>query len=73
MKAAYLTGHGGVDKFVYGDLPDPVAGPGEVVVDVHAASVNAENSAHHNSKRSLLAVRFIGVNCARRRTKRQSK
>src|SRR5437588_11806675 len=41
MKAAYLTGHGGVDKFVYGDLPDPVAGPGEIVVDVHAASVNA--------------------------------
>jgi NADPH:quinone reductase-like Zn-dependent oxidoreductase len=41
MKAAYLTGHGGVDKFVFGDLPDPVAGPGEVVVDVHAASVNA--------------------------------
>src|SRR5919206_1755476 len=41
MKAAYLTGHGGTDKFVYGDLPDPVAGPGEVVVDVHAASVNA--------------------------------
>ena len=41
MKAAYLTGHGGPEKFVYGDLPDPVAGPGEVVVDVHAASVNA--------------------------------
>src|SRR5204862_7057637 len=41
MKAAYLTGHGGTDKFVFGDLPDPVAGPGEVVVDVHAASVNA--------------------------------
>jgi NADPH:quinone reductase-like Zn-dependent oxidoreductase len=41
MKAAYLTGHGGVDRFVYGDLPDPVAGPGEVVVDVYAASVNA--------------------------------
>ena len=41
MKAAYLTGHGGVDKFVYGDLPDPVAETGEVVVDVHAASVNA--------------------------------
>src|SRR5439155_2673031 len=41
MKPAYLTGHGGLDKFVYGDVPDPVAGPGEVVVDVHAASVNA--------------------------------
>jgi len=24
----------------YGDFPDPVAGPGEVIVDVHAASVN---------------------------------
>jgi len=41
MKAAYLTGHGGPEKFAYGDLPDPVAGPGEVVVDIHAASVNA--------------------------------
>src|SRR3954451_11095368 len=41
MKAAYLTGHGGPDKFQYGDLPDPAAGPGEVVVDIHAASVNA--------------------------------
>jgi NADPH:quinone reductase-like Zn-dependent oxidoreductase len=25
----------------YGDAPDPTAGPGEIVVDVHAASVNA--------------------------------
>src|ERR1041385_8876363 len=41
MKAAYLTGHGGVEKFQYGDMPDPVAGPDEVVVDIHAASVNA--------------------------------
>src|SRR3546814_554991 len=24
----------------YGDLPDPVAGPGEILVDVHAASIN---------------------------------
>src|SRR5215470_16238988 len=41
MKAAFLTGHGGVDKFQYGEVPDPIAGPGEVVVDIHAASVNA--------------------------------
>jgi NADPH:quinone reductase-like Zn-dependent oxidoreductase len=27
--------------FTHGDLPDPVAGPGEVVVDIHAASINA--------------------------------
>ena len=41
MKATFLTGHGGPEKFQYGDMPDPVAGPGEVVVDIHAASVNA--------------------------------
>jgi NADPH:quinone reductase-like Zn-dependent oxidoreductase len=41
MKAMLLTGHGGLDKLKYGEAPDPVAGPGDVVVDVHAASVNA--------------------------------
>jgi len=41
MKAVLLTEHGGPEKLRYGDAPDPVAGPGEVVVDVHAASVNA--------------------------------
>lgn len=41
MKAVLLDGHGGPEKMRYGDAPDPVAGPGEVVVDIHAASVNA--------------------------------
>src|SRR5262249_46999217 len=41
MKAVLLTAHGGPEKLVYGDASDPVAGPGEIVVDVHAASVNA--------------------------------
>jgi NADPH:quinone reductase-like Zn-dependent oxidoreductase len=40
MKAAYIDKFGGLDVLKYGDLPDPVAGAGEVVVDVHAASVN---------------------------------
>jgi NADPH:quinone reductase-like Zn-dependent oxidoreductase len=40
MKAAYIEKHGGPDVLQYGDLPDPCAGPGEVVVDIHAASVN---------------------------------
>ncbi len=40
MKAAYLTAAGGIENFVYGDLPDPAAGPGQIVVDIHAASVN---------------------------------
>jgi NADPH:quinone reductase-like Zn-dependent oxidoreductase len=41
MKAVLLTAHGGPDMLRYGDAPDPVPGPGEIVVDVHAASVNA--------------------------------
>jgi NADPH:quinone reductase-like Zn-dependent oxidoreductase len=41
MKAVLLTGHGGPEMLGFGDAPDPVAGPGEVVVDIHAASVNA--------------------------------
>lgn len=40
MKAAYFEQHGGPEVIRYGDLPDPEAGPGEIVVDVHAASVN---------------------------------
>ena len=40
MKAAYFDHHGGPEVIKYGDLPDPVAGRGEVVVDIHAASVN---------------------------------
>ena len=40
MKAAYIEGHGGAEALTYGDLPDPSAGPGEIVVAVHAASVN---------------------------------
>jgi NADPH:quinone reductase-like Zn-dependent oxidoreductase len=40
MKAAYFMEHGGPEVMRYGDVPDPVAGLGQVLVDVHAASVN---------------------------------
>ena len=40
MKAVYFMKTGGPEVLQYGDFPDPVAGPGQVVVDVHAASVN---------------------------------
>ena len=41
MKAAFIDEQGGPEVLQYGDLPDPQAGPGEIVVDIHAASVNA--------------------------------
>lgn len=41
MKACFFRAFGGPEVLEYGDLPDPAPAPGEVVVDVHAASVNA--------------------------------
>jgi NADPH:quinone reductase-like Zn-dependent oxidoreductase len=41
MKASYFRKFGGPEVLEYGDLPDPVPAPGEVLVDIHAASVNA--------------------------------
>jgi NADPH:quinone reductase-like Zn-dependent oxidoreductase len=40
MKAAFIERHGGPEVLKYGEMPDPVAAPGEVVVDIVAASVN---------------------------------
>jgi NADPH:quinone reductase-like Zn-dependent oxidoreductase len=41
MKAVLFEKHGGPDVLHLAEVPDPIAGPGEVVVDIHAASVNA--------------------------------
>jgi len=41
MKAAFFMRHGGPEVLQYGDVPDPAAGRDEVLVEVHAASVNA--------------------------------
>ena len=41
MKAMLLVKHGGPEMLTYGEAPDPTAGPGEVLIDIQAASVNA--------------------------------
>lgn len=41
MKAAFIEKFGGPEVLKVGDLPDPSAGPGQIVVDVAAASINA--------------------------------
>ena len=41
MKAVLLMNHGGSEMLRYGEAPDPTAGPGEILVDIHAASLNA--------------------------------
>ena len=70
MKAVYFEQFGGPDVLEPGDVPDPVAAPGEVVVDVAAASVNAadwkfrggEYARHAQAKFPLIPGRdFSGV------------
>lgn len=40
MKAVFFREHGEVNQLEYGDLPDPVVGPGEVIVKVKACALN---------------------------------
>ncbi|MGY1702879.1 NAD(P)H-quinone oxidoreductase [Geodermatophilus sp. SYSU D00766] len=40
MRAVTTSGPGGPEVLGWGEVPDPVAGPGEVVVDVAASAVN---------------------------------
>ena len=70
MKAAYFEEHGGLEVLKYGDLPDPAAGPNEVLIDIHAASVNAADAkvrAGHYSQVAyfpyVLGRDFSGIVC----------
>jgi NADPH:quinone reductase-like Zn-dependent oxidoreductase len=40
MKACFFRAFGGPEVLEYGELPDPVPAAGEVLVEIHAASVN---------------------------------
>jgi NADPH:quinone reductase-like Zn-dependent oxidoreductase len=41
LKAVFFRAYGPAEVLEYGERPDPVPRPGEVLVDIHAASVNA--------------------------------
>jgi len=41
MKACFFETFGPPEVLRYGDYPDPIPRPGEVLIDIHAASVNA--------------------------------
>jgi len=58
MKAVLLTNHGGPEMLRYGEAADPVAGPGQVVVDIHAASVNGADYKVRRGKGRYLLNKF---------------
>jgi NADPH:quinone reductase-like Zn-dependent oxidoreductase len=55
MKAAFIERHGGPEVLQYGEMPDPVAASGEVVVDIVAASVNGADWKVREGKSNPLA------------------
>ena len=67
MKAVYIEKFGGPEVVKYGDLPDPSAGPGQIVVDAFAASVNGADwkvrAGHHGPQKFPLVLGrdFSGV------------
>ena len=40
MKAVYINEHGGTDKLVYGDRPEPEISPVEIMLRVRASALN---------------------------------
>lgn len=55
MKAVYMERHGGPEVLTFGDMPDPVAKPGDILVDVVAASVNGADWKVREGKSGQLA------------------
>ena len=67
MKAVYIEQFGGPEVVKYGELPDPTAGAGQIVVDAFAASVNGADwkvrAGHHGPQKFPLVLGrdFSGV------------
>ena len=64
MKAAVYYETGGPEVFRYEDVPDPVCGPGAVLVDVKAISIEGGDTLHRAG--GVLAGRphIVGYQCA---------
>ncbi len=55
MKAVLMERHGGPEVLKFGEMPDPGAAPGEVVVDIAAASVNGADWKVRDGKSAQLS------------------
>lgn len=66
MKAAQFSEYGDASVLVYEDRPDPVAGPGEVVVKVKSCGINHVDIDIRNgtSRLPLTLPHVLGMECA---------
>lgn len=68
MRAVVVREPGGADKLTIGEVPRPVAGPGQVVVKVHATSLNRADILQREGKyppppgeSAILGLEMAGV------------
>jgi len=65
VKAVYIAEPGGPEKLIFGDRPDPHAGPGEVVVRVRASALNHADLGIRSGRSATGALpRILGLDMA---------
>jgi NADPH:quinone reductase len=64
MKAAVYYETGPPDVFKYEDVPDPVAGPGMVLVDVEAVSIEGGDTLNRAGGEMASSPHIVGYQCA---------
>jgi NADPH2:quinone reductase len=64
MKAAVYYETGPPDVFRYEDVPDPTAGPGDVLVDVEAVSIEGGDTLHRAGGEMASSPHIVGYQCA---------
>jgi NADPH2:quinone reductase len=64
MKAAVYYETGGPEVFRYEDVPDPIAGPGDILVDVEAVSIEGGDTLNRLGGDPARVPHVVGYQCA---------
>src|SRR6516225_7311841 len=64
MKAAVYYETGAPEVFRYEDVPDPVAGPGDILIDVEAVSIEGGDTLNRMGGELSGVPHIVGYQCA---------
>ena len=64
MKAAVYYETGGPEVFRYEDVPDPACGPGAVLIEVKAISIEGGDTLHRAGGEMASRPHIVGYQCA---------